>query len=209
MFPLREEMAAKSLRKEQFQMECWASTHFTDKECLILKPNIVIPDEWILVKSKRDGNAYIIDVNNNLPEQVTRLFSKFAEHNAMLWHQRLGHANAKNLNRLDKNEIVCGLPDKYFITFEKCVACAQGKHHRKPHLPKHVNSISQVLQLLHMDLFVPVNTLGINRNSYCLVAIDIVPLALLSSETELCKMLRGRSYVTPKFRLSFGPRRST
>ena len=33
------------------------STHFTDKECIILKPCIVIPEEWILVKSKRDGNA--------------------------------------------------------------------------------------------------------------------------------------------------------
>ena len=28
------------------------STHFIDKECLVLKPGIVIPDEWILVKSK-------------------------------------------------------------------------------------------------------------------------------------------------------------
>ena len=185
------------------------SKHFTDKECIILKPGIVIPDEWILVKSKRDGNAYIIDMNNNLPEQVTCLFSKISECNAMLCHRRLRHANTKNLNRLAKNEIVCRLPVKDFITFEKCVAHAQGKHHTKPHLPKQFNSISQVLQLLHMDLFVPVNTLGINRNSYCLVAIDIVPLALLSSETELCKMLRGRSYVTPKFRLSFGPRRST
>ena len=33
------------------------STHFTDKECMILKPGIVISEEWILVKSKRDGNA--------------------------------------------------------------------------------------------------------------------------------------------------------
>ncbi|XP_023764602.1 uncharacterized protein LOC111913103 [Lactuca sativa] len=55
------------------------STHFTDKECLILKSDIVIPDEWILVKSKRDGNAYIIDMNNNLPEQVICLFSKVSE----------------------------------------------------------------------------------------------------------------------------------
>ncbi|XP_052622759.1 uncharacterized protein LOC111896584 [Lactuca sativa] len=88
------------------------STHFTDKECMILKPGIVIPEEWILVKSKRAGNAYIIDMNNNLPEQVTCLFSKVFEHNAMLWHRRLGHANAKNLNRLAKNEMVRGLPVK-------------------------------------------------------------------------------------------------
>ena len=60
------------------------STHFTDKECLILKPSIVIPEEWILVKLKRDGNAYIIYMNHNFPEQVTCLFSKVSKHNAML-----------------------------------------------------------------------------------------------------------------------------
>ena len=139
---------------------------------MILKPGFVIPEEWILVKSKRDGNAYIIDMNSNLPEQVTCLFSKISEQTAMLWHRRLGHANAKNLNRLAKNEMVRGFPINDFFTFEKCVSCAQGKHHRKPHLPKQVNSISQVLQLLHMDLFGPVNVLNINRNSYCLVVID-------------------------------------
>ncbi|XP_052622736.1 uncharacterized protein LOC128128015 [Lactuca sativa] len=117
------------------------STHLTDKECMILKPGIVILEEWILVKSKRDGNAYIIDMNNNLPEQVTCLFSKVSKQNAMLWHRRLGHANAKNLNRLAKNEMVRGLPMRDFITFEKCVSCAQGKHHRKPHLPKQVNFV--------------------------------------------------------------------
>ncbi|XP_052625907.1 uncharacterized protein LOC128132935 [Lactuca sativa] len=68
--------------------------------------------------------------------------------------------------------MVRGLLVKDFITFEKCVSCAQGKHHRKPHLPKQVNSISQVLQLLHMDFFGPVNVLSINRSSYCLVVID-------------------------------------
>lgn len=148
------------------------STHFTDKECLILKPVVVIPEDWILVRSKRDGNAYIIDMNSNFPDDVTCLFSKASEQNVMLWHHRLGHANAKNLNRLAKNELVRGLPVKAFITFEKCVSYAQGKHHQKPHFPKQINSISQVLELLHMDLFGPVNVLSINRNSYCLVVID-------------------------------------
>ena len=111
-------------------------------------------------------------MNNNIPDEVTCLFSKASEQNAMLWHRRLSHANAKNLNRLTENELVRGLPVRDFITFEKCVSCAQGKHHRKPHFPKQINSIIQVLELLHMDLFGPVNVLSINRNSYRLVVID-------------------------------------
>ncbi|KAI3515632.1 hypothetical protein L1887_14533 [Cichorium endivia] len=94
-------------------------------------------------------------MNHNTPENVTCLFSRATEQNAMLWHRRLGHANAKNLNRLAKNNIVWALPIKDFFTFEKCVACDQGKHHRKPHKPKLVNTIDLLLQLLHMDLFGP------------------------------------------------------
>ena len=148
------------------------SAHFTKKECLILKPGVVIPEEWVLVRSERKNDAYIIDMNHNIPENVTCLFSKINERTAMLWHRRLGHANAKNLNRIAKNELVRGLPVKDFITFEKCVACAQGKQHRQPHRPKLINTIDSLLQLIHMDLFGPVNVLSINRNSYCLVIID-------------------------------------
>ncbi|KAI3740018.1 hypothetical protein L2E82_30435 [Cichorium intybus] len=148
------------------------STHFTKKECLILKPKVVIPEEWILVRSERKSNSYIIDMNHNTLENVTCLFSKVSKQNAMLWHPRLGHANPKNLNRLAKNDLLRGLPIKDFITFEKCVACAQGKHHRKPHKPKLVNTIDSHIQLVHMDLFGLVNVLSINKSSYCLVIID-------------------------------------
>ena len=170
------------------------SAHFTKKECLILKPGVVIPEEWVLVRSERKNDAYIIDMNHNIPENVTCLFSKINERTAMLWHRRLSHANAKNLNRIAKNELVRGLPIKDFITFEKCVACAQGKHHRKPHRPKLINSIIALLQLLHMDLFGPVNVLSINRNSYCLVIIDdysrftwVFFLSIKSETPELIK----------------------
>ncbi|TLX69673.1 hypothetical protein E9993_22805, partial [Labilibacter sediminis] len=117
------------------------STYFTKKECLILKPGIIIPEDWVLVRSERQDNAYIIDMNKNIPENVTCLFSKVSELTAMLWHRRLGHANVKNLNRLAKNDLVRDLPVKDFITTDKCVACALGKQHRKPHRPKLVNSI--------------------------------------------------------------------
>ena len=60
------------------------STHFTKKECLILKPGIVIPDDWILVRSERKSDAYIIDMNSNIPEKVTCLFSSISEQATMV-----------------------------------------------------------------------------------------------------------------------------
>ena len=78
----------------------------------------------------------------------------------------------KKLNRLAKLGLVRDLPIKDFLTIEKCVAYARGKHHRKPHHPKLVNTIDSLLQLLHMDLFGPVNVLSISRKAYCLVITD-------------------------------------
>ncbi|XP_076883438.1 uncharacterized protein LOC143532205 [Bidens hawaiensis] len=148
------------------------STHFTNKECLILKPGIVIPEEWILVGSQRKDNTYLIDIDKNIPEEITCLFSKASEHNSMLLHRRLGHENVKNLNRLVKNNIVRGLPVKDFVTIEKCVACALGKHHRKSHKQKPINSISIVFQLLHMELFGPVHVLSLSCSNHRLVITD-------------------------------------
>ena len=99
-------------------------------------------------------------------------FSKVSQNTAILWHRRLGHANAKNLNRVAKLGLVRDFPVRDFITIEKCVACARGKHHRKPHYSKLVNTIDSLLQLLHMDLFGPVNVLSISRKAYCLVITD-------------------------------------
>ena len=44
------------------------------------------------------------------------------------------------------------------------------KQHKRPYKPKLFNSISSILQLLHMDLFGPINVMSIRNKSYCLVA---------------------------------------
>ncbi|KAL8093622.1 hypothetical protein AgCh_035490 [Apium graveolens] len=48
----------------------------------------------------------------------------------------------------------------------------KGKMKRSSHKSKTVNSISAPLQLIHMDLFGPVNILSISRNKYALVMVD-------------------------------------
>ncbi|GJV57953.1 putative ribonuclease H-like domain-containing protein [Tanacetum coccineum] len=67
----------------------------------------------------------------------------------------LGHVNFKNLNKLVKGNLVRGLPSKIFQNDHTCVACQKGKQHKASCKAKAVSSISQTLQLLHMDLFGP------------------------------------------------------
>ncbi|GJT34590.1 putative ribonuclease H-like domain-containing protein, partial [Tanacetum coccineum] len=99
---------------------------FTDSECLVLSPEFMLPDE----------NQATIDESNK-------------------WHRRLGHVNFKNLNKLVKGNLVRGLPSKIFQNDHTCVAYQKGKQHKASYTAKLVSSISQPLQLLHMDLFGP------------------------------------------------------
>ncbi|GJX48864.1 putative ribonuclease H-like domain-containing protein [Tanacetum coccineum] len=86
--------------------------------------------------------------------------------------RRLGHVNFKNLNKLVKGNLVRGLPSKVFQNDHTCVACQKGKQHKASCKAKSVSSISQPLQLLHMDLFRPTSVRSINHKTYCLVITD-------------------------------------
>ncbi|GJV69480.1 putative ribonuclease H-like domain-containing protein [Tanacetum coccineum] len=88
------------------------------------------------------------------------------------WHRRLGHVNFKNLNKLVKGNLVRGLPSKIFQNDHTCVACQKGKQHKASCKAKSVSSISQPLQLLHMDLFGPTSVRSLNHKTYCLVITD-------------------------------------
>ncbi|GJX21292.1 putative ribonuclease H-like domain-containing protein [Tanacetum coccineum] len=54
-----------------------------------------------------------------------------------------------------KGNLVRGLPSKIFENDHTCVACLKGKQHKATCKSKLVTSISQGLQILHMDLFGP------------------------------------------------------
>ncbi|GJR87371.1 putative ribonuclease H-like domain-containing protein [Tanacetum coccineum] len=86
--------------------------------------------------------------------------------------KRLGHVNFKTMNKLVKGNLVRGLPSKLFENDHSCVACQKGKQHKATYKAKLVSSISQPLQILHMDLFGPTSVLSLNHKKYCLVVTD-------------------------------------
>ncbi|GJR10618.1 putative ribonuclease H-like domain-containing protein [Tanacetum coccineum] len=86
--------------------------------------------------------------------------------------RRLGHINFKTMNKLVRGNLVRGLPSKLFENDHTCVACQKGKQHKASCKTKLVSSISQPLQMLHMDLFGPTSVRSINHKTYCLVVTD-------------------------------------
>ncbi|GJT32438.1 putative ribonuclease H-like domain-containing protein [Tanacetum coccineum] len=147
---------------------------FTDTECLVLSPDFKLPDEnQVHLRVPRQHNMYSFNLENSAPsEELTCLIAKATTDESNKWHRRLGHVNFKNLNKLVKGNLIRGLPSKVFQNDHTCVACQKGKQHKASCKAKSMSSISQPLQLLHIDLFGPTSVRSINHKTYCLVITD-------------------------------------
>ncbi|GKA63457.1 putative ribonuclease H-like domain-containing protein [Tanacetum coccineum] len=147
---------------------------FTDTECVVLSSEFKLTDEnHVLLKVPRKNNMYSVDLRNVVPQGgLTCLFAKATLDESNLWHRRLGHINFKTMNKLVRGNLVRGLPSKIFENDHTCVACQKGKQHKASCKTKTVSSISQPLQMLHMDLFGPTFVKSIMKKMYCLVVTD-------------------------------------
>nr|GEW85070.1 putative ribonuclease H-like domain-containing protein [Tanacetum cinerariifolium] len=147
------------------------SVLFIETECLILSSDFKPPDEnQVLLKVPRKNNMYSFDLKNVvLSKSLTFLFAKATNDKSNLWHRRLGHINFKTMNKLMKGNLVPGLPSKIFENDHTCVACKKEKKHKASCKSKLVNSISQPLQILHIDLRGPTFIKRIMGKIYCIV----------------------------------------
>ncbi|GJT52111.1 retrovirus-related pol polyprotein from transposon TNT 1-94, partial [Tanacetum coccineum] len=150
------------------------SVLFTKTECLVLSPDFKLLDEsQVFLKVPIQNNMYSFDLKNVVPSGgLTCLFAKATIDKSNLWHSRLGHINFKTMNKLVRGNLVRGLPSKPFENDHNCVACQKRKQHKVSYKTKLVSSISQPLQMLHMDLFGPTSVRSINHKTYCLVVTD-------------------------------------
>ncbi|GJY91584.1 putative ribonuclease H-like domain-containing protein [Tanacetum coccineum] len=71
-----------------------------------------------------------------------------------------------------KGILVRGLPSKLLKINQTCVACQKRKQHRASCKTKTVSSISQPLQMLHMDLFGLTFLKSLMKKMHCLVVTD-------------------------------------
>ncbi|GJR23014.1 ribonuclease H-like domain-containing protein [Tanacetum coccineum] len=150
------------------------SVLFTDTECVLLSPDFKLTDEsHVLLKVPRKDNMYSIDLKNVVPQGgLTCLFAKATPDESNLWHRRLGHVNFKTMNKLVRGNLVRGLPSKLFEINQTYIACQKGKQHRASCKTEIVSSISQPLQMLHMDLFGPTFVKSLMKKMYRLVVTD-------------------------------------
>nr|GEX91920.1 hypothetical protein [Tanacetum cinerariifolium] len=88
-------------------------------------------------------------------------------------YKRMAHVNFNTINKLAKNGLFEGLPLKLFTNEHNCVACNKGKQHKASYKAiSAVRTVSEPLQLLHMDLFGPTSIRSIDKKYFSLVVTD-------------------------------------
>ena len=111
-----------------------------------------------------DGHGFCV------PKGALSTESKLPTKKTMLWHQRLGHIGEKGLRTLKNKNLVDGLNDCN-LEFDFCEHCIYGKQNRIQFYSSSHKS-SCILDLIHSDVFGPVDVPSIGRSVYYVSFID-------------------------------------
>lgn len=132
---------------------------FNNKGCVILNKYNTIVATAVLINNMYRLNmysehAYISDVEEN---------------DAYLWHQRMGHLNFNDLNKMMENtEGMKILKKKDNLT---CITCLEAKQTRLPFKNKGIGA-TKLLQLVHSDVCGPMETESLGGAKYFLTFTD-------------------------------------
>ena len=141
---------------------------FDKERCQILhKKNVLLALQGV-----RKGNLFITDLQSGSKDEVNCFYAKASSDESWLWHKKLSHLNFKTMNSLVKRELVRGLPQMEFTQEGLCEACQKGKSKKASHKSTDTSVITESLQLIHMDLFGPVNVMSMSKTRYALVIVD-------------------------------------
>lgn len=111
--------------------------------------------------------AYLLRMQ--LAEESARMVKK--ENNSELWHKRLGHSGMHNLQSLQANQMVKGLP-KFKVIQDTCEACVKGKQCREEFPKVSETKCAEILGLIHTDVCGPMQTPSCNGSMYILTFTD-------------------------------------
>ena len=129
-----------------------------------------IGNDNILFIAKRCDNVYLVEIEKLAYQNVKCL--SVVHDNAWLWHRRLGHCSMRLLKKFSNNDFVRDLPKMKFSKDKICDACQLGKQHKTSF--KSINKVStnRALDLLHMDLFGPIDIPSLRGSKYTFIVVD-------------------------------------
>ena len=140
---------------------------FDKEKCQILHKKNGFP----ALQGVRKGNLFVADLMSGCKDEVNCFYAKTSPDESWSWHKRLSHLNFKSMNSIVKRELVRGLPQMEFTQEGLCEACQKEKSKKSSHKGTDTSTITEPLQLLHMDLFGPVNVMSMSKKRNALVIV--------------------------------------
>ncbi|XP_052626712.1 uncharacterized protein LOC128133358 [Lactuca sativa] len=144
-------------------------------EVLFTKQRSLIMDtktKDVIVGSDRAGNMYPLDMDLIYGKPDICLLSKAPADISWLWHRRLSHLNFGYIKKLIGDDLVRGLPLLKLDNETLCAAYEKGKLSKYTHKSISESSVSEPLELLHIDLCGPAKTQTIQGKKNILVVVD-------------------------------------
>nr|GEY53640.1 copia protein [Tanacetum cinerariifolium] len=129
-------------------------------------------DKVDLLKGSRTTNMYYISLKDMMEASPVCLLSKASSTKSWLWHRRLNHLNFGTRNKLARKDLVRGIPKLKYEKEHLCPSCQLSKSKRSSHPLKTINTNTEILNTLHMDLCGPMRIESINGKKYILVIVN-------------------------------------
>ncbi|UYV76870.1 hypothetical protein LAZ67_14002267 [Cordylochernes scorpioides] len=134
------------------------------------KAEIVNPLWKICIEAYKRNGLYILRQTKYAKTQFTRMC--IDKNSSEIWHNRFGHLNFDDLRKLQRENLVNGLPKGEFKSITSCETCIRGKQTRLPFPEVSLTKSTEPLQLIHSDICGPMRTKSYGGALYFATFID-------------------------------------
>lgn len=151
-------------------------------------------NEVLAVAQKVDNLYFLKSYKDACVKSVNEIFvneTKLTQKER--WHRALGHVNFKYLDKIIKDKLLNGLPEKLEREKMKCATCIESKMTNKP-FENNREHAKSTLEIVHTDLNGPQSILGYKNQKYFLTFVDdyskCARIYVLKSKTEVAGCLK-------------------
>lgn len=148
--------------------------------------------------AKRQGQLYVVDEAEQSQVLAT---SDVKNDNLLRWHQRFGHLNLRDLNKLNSQEMVIGLNIKGNFRELNCETCDECKIHQLPYKSS-TKREKEKLGLVHSDICGPMSVPSLGGARYFITFIDdksrYVEVVMLKKRSDVIAAFKAYKRRTEK-----------
>lgn len=132
------------------------------------KAQILTRNGEVILEANRENDLYFVKTK----EESTKLTKSNENNNMMSWHKKLAHMNENDMKIAQRNDILQGLSFDKNESVKDCETCIKGKMSRLPFPKREEQRTTEVLEIIHSDVFGPVKVPSHNGAKYFVTFTD-------------------------------------